>query len=215
MALGVPRPIVEAGLKIAGVRRPLPEGLRADHLRLISNIWTSISNSCIIRICVQENRMELFRNKQESNMRSAIKMVEKIIGELGLDPQETRVASPGDERIAWGFMKGSAEIYVTLKQDKGENYIRVNAPVITLPTNERDQLRLYRRLLVLNAGVVVGAAFGITDERVIMVTERSTIDLDESEVRDMIKRVGHYADFYDDALVSEFGGQRHTDVGRM
>lgn len=148
-------------------------------------------------------------------MRSAIKMVESIIGELGLDPNETRVDSPSDERVAWGFMKGSAEIYVTLKQDKGENYIRVNAPVITLPTSENDQLRLFRFLLTLNAGVVVGAAFGITKERVIMVTERSTVDLDLSEVRDMINRVGHYADYYDDALVNQFGGQRHTDVGRL
>jgi len=159
--------------------------------------------------------MALFGNKQESNMRSSIKMVETIIADLGLNPTETQVPSPGDERIAWGLMKGSAEIYVSLKQDSGENYIRVSAPVITLPENERDQLRLFRHLLILNAGTVIGAAFGITRDRVIMVTERSTMDLDLSEVRDMINRVGHYADFYDDALVNEFGGQRHTDVSRM
>lgn len=159
--------------------------------------------------------MALFGNKQESNMRSCIKMVETVITDLGLDPKDTQVPSPGNERIAWGLMKGSAEIYVSLKQDNKENYIRVSAPVITLPNGDQNQLRLFRHLLALNAGTVIGAAFGITKDRVIMVTERSTVDLDISEVRDMINRVGHYADFYDDALVNEFGGQRHTDVGRM
>jgi hypothetical protein len=160
--------------------------------------------------------MSLFGNKQEANMRSCIKMVESVIVNLGLDPKETVISQPpSDVTMAWGLMKGSAEVYVSLKQDQEENYIRVSAPVMTLPEDESNQLRLFRHLLALNAGTVIGAAFGTTKNRVIMVAERSTVDLDLSEVQDLINRVGHYADYYDDALVNEFGGLRHSDVGRM
>jgi hypothetical protein len=41
-----------------------------------------------------------------------------------------------------------------------------------------------------------------------LVAERSTVDLDPSEVTEIIGRVEKYADTYDDALVEEFGGTR-------
>jgi hypothetical protein len=39
------------------------------------------------------------------------------------------------------------------------------------------------------------------------VTERSTLDLDRSEVLELIKRITTYADDHDDILVARFGGK--------
>ena len=69
-----------------------------------------------------------------------------------------------------------------------------------------DTEALFRRLLALNALEIHGAAFAVRDPYVLLVAERTTRDLDRSEVYDLIHRVQEYADAWDDALVSEFGG---------
>ncbi len=160
--------------------------------------------------------MSLFGNKQEANLRATIKMIEMVISELGLSPTETLLDWPGAVR-GWGLKKGSAEVYITLRRsdETGENFIRVSAILLVLPPDPDARNRLYRHILEENAGRILGAAFGISADKVILVSERSTTDLDISEVRDMIRRVGHYADYYDDLLVSEFGGQRYCDVSRV
>ena len=53
----------------------------------------------------------------------------------------------------------------------------------------------------------MGIAFAIRQNEVVLVAERSTLDLDRSEVFQMIERVQECADHYDDALVDEFGGR--------
>lgn len=158
--------------------------------------------------------MALFGNKQEANMRSCIKMIESVISNIGLNPNDSKIKTSGD-RIAWGLMKGSAEVYVSLKQEEDGNYLRIFAPVMTLPQEPTNQAGLFRHLLTLNAGTLVGVAFGLNGDHIVLVAERNTNDLDLSEVEDMINRVGHYADYYDDALVNEFGGQRYSDVSRF
>jgi hypothetical protein len=42
---------------------------------------------------------------------------------------------------------------------------------------------------------------------VLLVAERSTLDLDRSEVIELIKRITTYADEHDDVLVARFGGR--------
>jgi hypothetical protein len=41
---------------------------------------------------------------------------------------------------------------------------------------------------------------------VLLVGERSTLDIDRSEVLDLIRRITTYADEHDDVLVARFGG---------
>lgn len=158
--------------------------------------------------------MALFSNKQESNYRSSIKMVETVINELGIPLEETRIAegepAPGQEHSGWVVMKGSAEVYVFLYHGEGDNFIHVYSPVMSLP--ERNLLQLFRRLLDLNGVGQMGVAFGLKGDHVVLSVYRSTTDLDRSEVQEMIINVGEHADYYDDILVNEFGGRRYCDV---
>jgi Putative bacterial sensory transduction regulator len=146
--------------------------------------------------------MALFSNRQESNLRSCVQMVEDVIKSLGHNPDESRIeqATP-----TWRVQKGSAFVTVSLSSAEDENQIQVSAGVLRLDAKV-DRLRLFQRLLELNASTIKGAAFGLQDDQVVLVAERSTLDLDLSEVKQLIQTVEEYADHYDDALVGEFGG---------
>jgi hypothetical protein len=151
--------------------------------------------------------MALFSNKQESNLRSCIQMVEDVIKTLGHDPDESRIETH-DDMPAWRVQKGSAFVTVIIHSDgkSDENQLQVSAELVRLDAKV-DRLRLYQRLLELNATAVKGAAFGLQNDHVVLVSERSTLDLDLSEVEDLVKKIEVYADHYDDTLVAEFGGQ--------
>lgn len=157
--------------------------------------------------------LALFGSKQQANLRSTVKMVEEVITELGLSPQENRLQTESGNP-AWGLMKGSAQVFVFINPSTGDeelNSIQVVAPVIIMPEAPGSQAALFRHLLELNAREITGASFGLKGDTVVITVDRSTLDLDRSEVKDMVLRVGYYADVYDDALVSQFGGRRHAD----
>jgi hypothetical protein len=153
--------------------------------------------------------MALFSNKQEANLRSCTQMVEQSIASLGHDPDDSRIDTP--EGPTWRVRKGSALVTVAIlpgpHASDGENQLQVSADVIRL--DERvDRLHLFQRLLELNVSSIKGAAFGLRNETIVLTAERSTVDLDRSELDDVLARVQEYADHFDDALVEEFGGRR-------
>lgn len=139
-------------------------------------------------------------------------MVEEVIVDLGLSPRENQLHTESGEP-GWGLMKGSAQIFVFLQPGDPEDEfgtLQVVAPVITLP-DPSGQLPLFRHLLETNAREIAGAAFGVRGDTVVLVAGRRTEDLDHSEVKDLILRLGYYADLYDDALATQFGGRRHSE----
>ncbi|MBI4508873.1 MAG: YbjN domain-containing protein [Deltaproteobacteria bacterium] len=149
--------------------------------------------------------MSLFSNKQESNLRSCIDMIEEVIASLGHAVDETRIET-FDEWPGWCIRKGTARVFVLLQGRGEENFLRVVAPVLEIDEGTKT-LELFRRLLELNAKEIYGAAFALRGNEIVLTAERSTLDLDRSEVLDLVERVQAYADHYDDALASELGGK--------
>jgi hypothetical protein len=94
--------------------------------------------------------------------------------------------------------------------DDASGTLRVVAPVVRLDA-ERDWSSLYVWLLSSNASELRGAAFGLIDAEVVVVAERSLVDLDASEVMSMVKTIGLAADRYDDVLAEQFGTPRSSD----
>ena len=147
----------------------------------------------------------LFANAQEANIRSCVSMIEDVLASLGHSPDLSRV--PGkDTYPAWRVQKGSAHVFILLDGVAGENFLRITAPVIHVDP-AADKVGLYQKLLELNRTEVYGAAFALDGSVVVLTSQRSTTDLDRSEVLDLVKRVEEYADKYDDLLVDEFGGR--------
>jgi hypothetical protein len=87
--------------------------------------------------------------------------------------------------------------------------LRMVAPVVRV--GSADKNALFAWLLEANARELRGAAFGVTGEEVVLVAERSVVDLDASEVDAMIRTVGAAADHYDDFLATKFGAVRASD----
>jgi hypothetical protein len=105
----------------------------------------------------------------------------------------------------WRLVKGSAVTRVAVIQRAAFPHLRVTAVVMTLDAAV-DRGALFTHLLEQNAGLC-GVAFAADGDHVLLVSERSTLDLDHSEVRDAIERVTTYADEHDDVLVARFGGR--------
>ena len=157
--------------------------------------------------------MGLFGNKQDANFKATREMVEQVIAELGLSSDENQLQTD-DGSLGWGLMRGSAHVYVFIRpgpEDEESNSIQVVSPLLKLPEGSKTRLALFQHLLQLNTQELTGAAFGIKDGTVVIISDRTTHDLDRSEVMDMILRAGYFADLYDDALVTQFGGLRYSD----
>ena len=146
----------------------------------------------------------LFANQRETNLASAVALVEQVLAELGHSLETSRFTEPGASR-AWRLTQGSAVTRITVVQRAAFSHLRISAVVMTLDAAV-DRAALFSHLLEENA-TLCGVAFAVDGDHVLLVTERSTLDLDYSEVRDAIERVTTYADEHDDALVARFGGR--------
>ncbi|HEY1548347.1 MAG TPA: YbjN domain-containing protein [Kofleriaceae bacterium] len=144
----------------------------------------------------------LFSNQREANAQSTIALVEAVIAELGYPSKP--ISEPGALH-GWQLAKGSAVATVTLVDRAEFTHLRVCAIVMTLDAKV-DRPALHAHLLELNAGLC-GSAFATSGDQILLLAERSTLDLDSSEVRDAITRLTETADNHDDVLVARFGGR--------
>lgn len=141
----------------------------------------------------------------------AAALVEAMIRKQGIDPETVRMAPPGQGR-AWSLMRGSAAVAVFLRPaHEGEDSpkLRIVSPIVKIDESTRPEI--YKTLLELNATGLGGMAFGVHQERVVLVAERRTTDLEPAEVEHLIQRVGVVADHYDDHIVSRFGGSKVSE----
>lgn len=145
----------------------------------------------------------LFANQRETNLTSTIALVEDVLGELGHPVPDSRLAD-ATALNAWRIPKGSAVTRVTLINRAEFTHLRVCAVVMTVDAKV-DRPALFAHLLELNTSLA-GAAFAVDGDQILLVSERSTLDLDRSEVLDTIQRVTTCADEHDDVLVARFGG---------
>jgi hypothetical protein len=146
----------------------------------------------------------LFANQRESNLASTVALVEQALAQLGHAPAASRVTEAGSAQ-AWRIVVGAATTRVAVTRRSAFPHLRVSSVVMTLDAAV-DRSALFAHLLELNAGLC-GAAFATEGDQVLLVSERSTLDLDLSEVLELIERVTTYTDEHDDVLVARFGGR--------
>lgn len=150
--------------------------------------------------------------QSKEDLAHAAVLVEDVIRRMGLEPDAVSIAVPEPSR-AWSLMRGSAAVAIFLRPARvGEDssQLRVVAPIIRVA--EGDAMPLFRALLELNAGGLGAVAFGVQEDRVVVVAERRTLDLERAEVEFLIHRVGAVGDHYDDELIARFGGSRIADL---
>lgn len=146
----------------------------------------------------------LFANQRETNLASTITLVETALHELGYVPPETRRVEVEGAMQAWRIEKGSAIATIVLLERPDFIHFRMSSVVMTLGANTA-RAALFTHLLELNHGLC-GNAFALDGDRIVCVAERTTLDLDKSEIVDIIRRVTRNADTHDDRLVEQYGG---------
>ena len=125
--------------------------------------------------------------------------IEKWLGEIGLKSMEKT------ETGNWFFLQksGDSAIQVNITYDEYEPPTppMVGVGCLFLESPSQNQCELYKKLLELQT-ISLETKFGITKNgSVVLVTQRSAVDLDPSELRDMIDTVlSMYNQFHDDCV---------------
>lgn len=134
-------------------------------------------------------------------------LLESVVRKLGLDPKKVERSSD-DDHVTYAVKRGSANVVISTGTADGARFVRVAAPVMVPPDDPEKKRALFQHLLELNAAGLSNAAFGLLDGRVIAVSERPAVALQEVEVEQMVRHLAAVADTFDDKLVAEFGGVR-------
>ncbi len=131
-------------------------------------------------------------------------MAEKVIAEFGVDPALCR----GQKLGQWSMKLGSASVWIDVFQSKdaqgnyiNSGYLQIMSPIMNIPA-ERQQ-ELYRELLEINHKLY-GVGFTVFENGVYIKSIRELEGLDHSETVSTLKRVGYYADDYDDMLKAKY-----------
>lgn len=141
----------------------------------------------------------LFENAGDARASSTITMVEDVLIALGHFVNDCRADLPGAV-ASWRLTRGSATIEIRLVARGGASHLRV-ASAVVYALADTDRAALWKDLLTRNADLC-GVAFAIRGDQVLLVSERSTLDLDRTEVHDMIQRTAVLADAVDDELAA-------------
>ncbi|HEY1554894.1 MAG TPA: YbjN domain-containing protein [Kofleriaceae bacterium] len=139
----------------------------------------------------------LFANQRESNLASTVALIDEVLVELGYEGGRVDASS-------WRIRKGSATVSIALVSHPEFTHLRLSAVVMTMDAKVARGA-LFAHLLELNA-TMCGNAFALDGDHIVLVAERSTLDLDRSELLELVGRVTSNADQYDDLLVAAFGG---------
>jgi hypothetical protein len=132
---------------------------------------------------------------------SLVEVIETVIASL--DSGQTAMVNRSEEGHLWKFKYGTVEVFVQLTGLSEEDTLMVWAAVLKLPA--KDEPKLMRQLLEKNWSDTLEARFGIVNDQVVVITNRSIADLSPGELSRAITIVATIADESDEPLIAEFG----------
>jgi hypothetical protein len=136
-------------------------------------------------------------------------MVENCIKELGVDPTICRGENPGQ----WNLIKGSANVWIDIfkRPEDYFGYFQCMAPVCAIPTTNVEAF--YQEILEINH-TLYGVGFTKFKGWVYIKIIRELEGLEEKEIIASFRRIGTYADDYDDYLKNKYiGGGSNPPTG--
>ncbi len=144
----------------------------------------------------------------EGSTAEVTQLIENFFTRVGLNASQqqfkTSSGSPG-----WTLMRGSAEVYLFINENKEGAILRVVSPIAYLP-KDALMVAFYRKLLDINNNLVnCGLA---TDKDVVLcVLQRSTKGLGQDELDRILGGLSSAADGIDDELAKEFGCRKYSE----
>ncbi len=128
-------------------------------------------------------------------------VIETVIASL--DSENSAMVNRSEAGHLWKFKYGTVEVFVQLTGLGDEDMLTVWSAVLKLPA--KNEPILMRQLLERNWSSTLEARFGIVNDEVVVVTNRSLADLSPGEISRAITIVASIADESDEPLQEEFG----------
>lgn len=129
-------------------------------------------------------------------------MVEDCIRDLGVEPATCK----GEKEGQWDLKKGSASVWIDVfkKEKDFYGYFQCMGPVCKVP--EKRTLEFYQEVLEINHKLY-GVGMTKFKDFIYIKAIRELDGLDKEEVMATIKRVGGYANDYDDHFKKKYFGE--------
>ncbi|MDJ0799475.1 MAG: YbjN domain-containing protein [Calothrix sp. MO_167.B12] len=131
-----------------------------------------------------------------------IEVIENVINTLA-QKDSAMVSHPPEGGYLWKFNYGSVEVFVQLTGTTDEDTLTVWSAVLHLPA--KDEPKLTRQLLEMNATSTFEARFGIIEDRVVVLATRALAEISPGEVSRLVTVVATIADDNDEDLQFTFG----------
>lgn len=128
-------------------------------------------------------------------------VIETVISSL--EENDSAMVRHTEEGYLWKFQYGSVEVFVQLTGEGDEDLLTVWSPVLKLPA--KDEQGLMRRLLEMNWRETFETCFGIMNNEVVILCQRTVADLSPEEISRAVTLVATIADDHDDALKEQYG----------
>nr|WP_217651997.1 YbjN domain-containing protein [Hydrococcus rivularis] len=128
-------------------------------------------------------------------------VIETVISSL--EQNNSAMVVHTDSGYLWKFQYGSVEVFVQLTGESDEDLLTVWSPVLKFPI--RDEAGLMRKLLEMNWSETLETRFGISGDRVVVLSQRAVADLSPEEISRAITLVATIADDNDESLKEAFG----------
>lgn len=133
---------------------------------------------------------------------SHIEIIETVIS--GMAENNSAMVSRTENGTLWKFQYGTLEVFVQLTGETDEDLLTVWSVVLTLPA--KNEPGLMRKLLEMNWSGTFETCFGIVNNQVVVLAQRTVAELSPGEISRAITLVANIADNNDEALKEEFGG---------
>jgi len=134
------------------------------------------------------------------DLKPYFEMVDAVIKDLGVNPDETR----GEKEGQWDLYKGSAHVMIDVFElENGWGYFQCIAPICKIP--EANKIEFYEEVLERNHKLF-GVGMTKFKDGIYIKTIRELEGLDKTEMTNMINRIGNYADDLDDYFKGKYLG---------
>lgn len=150
-----------------------------------------------------DNDLESMANDFIADNSSHSEVIETVIASL--EHNNSAMVHQTEKGYVWRFQYGKVEVFIQLAGENDEDLLTVWSPVLKLPV--QDELGLMRKLLEMNWAETYEARFGLMNEEIVVISQRTVADLSAGEVSRIVTLVATIADNNNEILGSTFASK--------
>jgi hypothetical protein len=128
-------------------------------------------------------------------------IIETVIA--GMEENDSAMVKQTDAGYLWKFQYGTVEVFVQLTGESDDDLLTVWSAVLNLPANNEPELM--RELLEMNWSGTFETCFGIFNNQIVVLSQRTVAELSPGEIARAITLVATIADDNDEKFQEKYG----------